>query len=251
MNQPDRAELKPRCAARKAALPGSGRSLKEARSTDPHGWADYNRLRKEFESLRVTSIKRKHAQVRSEYFSTVGARYIDSQRRGRDELQPIARPPSFEVPERATLANLLFPERCRDVNLEEIKEWTSHTDHCRLISSLAALCSRRCSPARKISKDLETTYIETEENEQSPDLYPVRCPSTVCLFCLGNSSLPAKDRERHLTKRANLKRHVIAEHIRHLEPGVSFCCPHPACSYHLHTVMELFNHAEVIHNVRH
>jgi hypothetical protein len=63
-------------------------------------------------------------------------------------------------------------------------------------------------------------------------------PSTLYLFYLNNTSLPSKDRERHFSKRSDLERHVNAEHLRYLEPGVKFPCPHPACSDHLRGPMK-------------
>jgi hypothetical protein len=156
------------------------------------------------------------------------------------------------MPERAPLADLLFPKVHENVKREKIVDWPSKTHHCTLVILLARLCSRRCSPVRKTKKDERTVYIETEENEQIPDFYPVIYPSTLCLFCLGDTSLSPKDRERHFSKRTNLKRHVKAQHLRYLKPGVKFPCPHSACSDHyLRDTIEFFYHAQAVHNVRH
>ena len=252
MAQPDLISLRIRCNAQKAALPRSGKCMKVARLEDPVGRADYNHLRKEFKSLRVTFLNKKRGQVWADYFSTVGARYIDLQRRGCEVTELKPEPPKFEVPERAPLADLLFPKVLENMKREEVVNWPSEMHHCTLISLLARLCSQPCSRDRRTKEDERTVYIEPVENEQTPDLFSVVCPSTLCLFCLGNTSLPAKDCERHFSKRTNLGRHVKAQHLRCLESDVKFLCPHPACSdYYLRDAMEFFNHVQVVHNVRH
>lgn len=69
-------------------------------------------------------------------------------------------------------------------------------------------------------------YVEVKEDERTPDLFPMLCLSTLCLFCLGDRLLPSKDRELHFPKRSNLRRHVQAQHVQRLEVGVKFPCSH-------------------------
>lgn len=133
-----------------------------ARVDDPVGCAEYDRLRKEYNSLRVTSFNERRDQVWADYFSTVGARYIDLQRRGCEVTELNPEPPTFEVPERAPLADLLFPKVHENVKREEVVDWPSETHHCTLVTLLASLCSRRCSPARRTKEDERTVYIELD-----------------------------------------------------------------------------------------
>jgi len=180
MADPDLVDLKMRRDAQRGALPGCGRRLKVAQVEDPVGHAEYIRLRKGFASLHKTLMNRKYEQVRANYFNTVDAHYIDQQHRGcvAAELPPA---PAFEVAERVPLADLLFPLRCADMKPKDVVDWPSETHHCSLVCLLTALCSRRCSPARKTKNDKQNVYIEVEEDGETPDRYPVICPSTLCL----------------------------------------------------------------------
>ena len=119
MAHPDLVDLKRRRDAQRAALPGCGTRLKQAQIEDPVGYAEFDRLRRDYDSLRKTLTNEKYEQVRADYFSTVGARYIDQQRRGCvvDDEPPA---PEFEVTERMPLADLLFPKRSADVKPEDV-----------------------------------------------------------------------------------------------------------------------------------
>jgi hypothetical protein len=245
MADPDLVNLKTRCCAQKAALPD--KTLKKGRISDPESYAEYVRLRKQYDSLRVSLLRDKREQVWTDYFSTVGAHYIDLQRRGYKEAELIAEAPQFEISERTQLVDLLFPNVNDDVKPSEVIDWPSDLHHCKIVDLLAALCSRRCSPARKTSRDERMVYIEPEV---SPDHYPIVCTSTICLFCLGDSSLPKESREFHYSRPSSLTRHVKTQHLRLLKG--TFLCPHPACLNHnLCNDMGFFNHALVVHNVRH
>jgi hypothetical protein len=118
--------------------------------------------------------------------------------------------PQFEVVERMPLVDLLFPKRSADVKLEDVTDWPLETHYCKLVTLLAILCNRRCSPALRSKKNEENVYVEIEKDERTPDLYFIVCSSTLYLFYLGDISLFSKNRERHFFKRTNLKRHVKA-----------------------------------------
>jgi hypothetical protein len=168
-------------------------------------------------------LRDKREQVWIDYFSTAGAYYIDLQRRGYKEAELIAEAPRFEIPERAQLVDLLFPNVNDNGRPSKVIDWPSDLHHCKIVGLLAGLCSRRCSPARKTSKDKRMVYIEPEV---SSDLYPIVCTSTICLFCLGDSSLSKESRELHYSRPSSLKRHVKTQHLRLLKG--TFLCPHPA-----------------------
>ena len=78
-------------------------------------------------------------------------------------------------------------------------------------------------------------FLDTE-----PEIYPMQCPGTQCLFCLGDDKLAADTRTRCFAKPLTLRRHVHTQHLKYLPEGKSFTCPHPACS--LQSV-QLTNHS--------
>jgi Protein of unknown function (DUF3435) len=251
MNSFDMVKLRAERDAKRQQLDNSDKVLKKAKIIDPKGFEEYELLRRRYDALRSLLMRQKFEQVREDYFSTVGARYIEEQHTGSTRIELPA--PTFEVPEREPLASLLFPKVNAELELEETLDWPSDAHHCHLIDLLVSLCSKRCLPERKSKQDEKTIYIEVEEDETTPDLYPIVCPSTLCLFCLGDTSLPLESRTRHFPKTSNLKRHVVVQHLRHQDLGVGFECPHPGCCENriLKSNAQYFNHAAIVHNVLH
>ncbi|OAX85254.1 hypothetical protein ACJ72_00376 [Emergomyces africanus] len=61
------------------------------------------------------------------------------------------------------------------------------------------------------------------------DTFPISCPGTQCLFCLGDSQLPHSARIYSFSRPDHLRRHVQNCHLRYLDPDALLWCPHPSC----------------------
>ena len=177
--------------------------------------------------------KRKLAMLfetsREHYFATLGATCLENQHLGRPEPEGPA-VLGFRFSERADLVKLLFPApRSQPASYEE-----QIRDSSQIIRLYAALCERRETPRLRQqtesyiveeSRDIKPCFLDTD-----PDIYPMKCPGTQCLFCLGDSSLTASIRTRCFSKPYTLTRHVHKQHLNHIPTKQSFLCPHPSCA---------------------
>lgn len=77
--------------------------------------------------------------------------------------------------------------------------------------------------------------------------FPIECPPTQCVFCLGNSALLLEDRTKTFRDRDGLKRHFERKHLRHCPDDEPLDCPHPNCDLKLFNKAHLRNHAAKIH----
>ena len=118
---------------------------------------------------------------------------------------------------------------------------------CTLLRYIAiriytSLCGRREDPrmrrrlqhnSRNQSESLDsrdTTDSKPCFPHLEPDIYPMRCPGTQCLFCLGDVSLAPKIRTRCFAKPFTLTRHVHNQHLQYRSAGQPFNCRHPPCT---------------------
>lgn len=95
--------------------------------------------------------------------------------------------PLYSFEERARLAHALFGK----VEPDDFDDRLSFERRCRSIADMAALIFRREVPrqdARRqdsgLSRELIEDSVILEPFQEEPDLFPLHCPSTVCLFCM-------------------------------------------------------------------
>jgi hypothetical protein len=217
------------------------------------------KFKKDYKSLFQRKLTSLFEASREEYFSTLGAACLENQHTGQEEP---AGPsiPTYRFPEREGLAKLLFlsPSEKSKSYQQQIK------DSCQIIRLYSSLCGRREYPRTRRgqqddSQDQPQSVDEVSEVkpcflDTEPDIYPMRCPGTQCLFCLGDVSLAANIRTRCFKNPFTLTRHVEKQHLRYLSKGQSFNCPHPSCSlegFILQDANHYKNHALVEHGIAH
>ena len=214
-------------------------------------------LKKDHDSLFRRKLTSLFEASRKEYFSTLGAACLENQHTGQDEA---AGPsiPAFRFSEREGLAKLLFPLPSQEAksSRQQIE------DSCQIIRLYSSLCGRREYPRTRrgpqdasqdqsdsVISNVKPCFLDTE-----PDIYPMRCPGTQCLFCLGDITLTADIRTRCFKNPYTLTRHVDKQHLRYLPKGQSFNCPHPSCSlegFVLQDANHFKNHALQGHDIAH
>ncbi|KAF1815641.1 hypothetical protein P152DRAFT_192051 [Eremomyces bilateralis CBS 781.70] len=155
----------------------------------------YEKYQSEQRHLRNERMRLKREleeEARRQYFRTAGTRYIDEQRRGiaREYIEP---KPVFQFEERERLAALLFQNR----DVREVSEEELYTQRIAAMDNLINLCGRhmtRPAPRRHLSLRDKSLEEVSEEKDVDPDLFPLVCPGTQCLFCLGNQGLGPQSR---------------------------------------------------------
>jgi hypothetical protein len=161
---------------------------------------DNNRLKKDHDRLSKTKLMELFETSREEYFSTLGAVCLENQHTGQEEpAGPSV--PTFCFNERDELAKLLFPSPTpKPKSYQQQIE-----DSCQIVRLYTALCGRREYPRTRRSRhDSEDLFEESKDVSEvkpcfldtEPDIYPMQCPGTQCLFCLGDVSLAATIRTR-------------------------------------------------------
>jgi Protein of unknown function (DUF3435) len=220
-----------------------------------------NRLERDLRSLTQRKVNELFEFSRQRYFETLGARCLQNQHTGQEEpAGPAA--PEFRFSEREGLARLLFPSSASTPASTQQRNSSS----CEIIRLYASLCGRREYPRPRRQPghagrdqpnavgseglaDVRPCFLDTD-----PDIYPIRCPGTQCLFCLGDTSLAAEIRTKSFGGPWSLTRHVQRQHLLYLPQGEPFTCPHPSCSldgvqldHHDHYK----NHALRVHGIVH
>jgi hypothetical protein len=189
------------------------------------------RLRKDHDSLFKRKLTSLFETSREEYFSKLGAACLENQHTGQEE-PACPSIPAFLFSEREALAELLFPSP----TLKPKSQQEQIEDSCQIIRLYTSLCGRREYPrtrcgARRDNQDqseelgdvsdVKPCFLDTE-----PDIYPMQCPGTQCLFCLGDVGLAANIRTRCFANPFTLTRHVHKQHLQYLPAGQSFTCLH-------------------------
>jgi hypothetical protein len=219
------------------------------------------KLKKDHDRLSRRKLTSLFEASREEYFSTLGAACLENQHTGQEEA---AGPsiPTFRFSEREGLAKLLFP-----LPSQKPKSYQQQIeDSCQIIGLYSSLCSRREYPRTRrgpqdASQDQSDSVKSNDASEvkpcfldTEPDIYPMRCPGTQCLFCLGDITLAATIRTRCFKNPFTLTRHVDKQHLHYLPKGQSFNCPHPSCSlegFILQDANHFKNHALQGHGIAH
>jgi len=189
--------------------------------------------------------------------STLGAACLENQHTGQDERAGPSMP-AFRFSEREALARLLFPPPTpKPASYQQQIE-----DSCEIIRLYASLCGRREYPRTRTRRQDLSKSVDLEEETEvkpcfldtEPDIYPMQCPGTQCLFCLGDVSLAASIRTRCFANPFTLTRHVHKQHLQYLPAGQPFTCPHPSCSldgFLLQDANHYKNHALLVHGIAH
>jgi len=221
----------------------------------------YQRLLRSLTAAKKIVDRRVSEGTREEFFRTAGTKYIDEERRG--VVQQYVEPtPVFDFEERAELAGLLFPKVTHphhprpNADLTERSEDEIYEKRIAVMRTMVSLCSRRMprpqphSRPRTLDPSLKAIKDEESEGEdEDPDTFPTLCPSTVCLFCLGDDSLSSTSRTFAFRRKAYLQKHVQEQHLRGKDWKKELECPHPHCEVELESDMHFKNHSANVHNV--
>jgi hypothetical protein len=217
---------------------------------------EFRRDHSRFFKRKLTSL---FEMSRQEYFENLGAACLENQHTGHKEPADPSKP-TFPFSEREALTKLLFPPP----TLKSKPHHKQIEDSCQIIRLYASLCGRREYPrARRgaqsdgqdqskestVVSEVKPCFLHTE-----PDMYPMQCPGTQCLFCLRDDSLAANIRTRCSANPFTLTRHVQKQHLQYLPAGQSFTCPHPLCfvdGFTLEDANHFKNHALTVHSVAH
>jgi len=171
------------------------------------------------------------------YFNNSSIRHIDEQRRGIASTYTEVTP-TFIFEERERLAVLL----CQNRDVTEMSEHEVYENRLSALRDMISLCGRR-----EASRQAPRQAYE-EITHEDPDLFPISCPGTQCLFCLGEASLCHSARTFSFSRRDALIRHTNG-HLRTRNWSKNPDCPHPVCEAKLDSDMHFKNHAAVIHNI--
>ena len=223
----------------------------------------HDRLHKEYKKMQARQETELLDSRRASYFNTVGTICLENQYTGQEEpAGPVA--PVFQFSEREELARLLFPSPDAKISYDQqIK------DSCQIVRLLTSLCDRRQYPrSRRQLRYDGSGEQEIESNKESntvwdvepcfldscPEIFPIQCPGTQCLFCLGDDRLTPEIRTRCFKNTYTLTRHVHAQHLRHIPPKSPIPCRHPHCQvvkYECKDVDHFKLHALQVHNIVH
>ena len=139
---------------------------------------------------------------------------------------------------RSRIASVLFGALTTQTRLEALG-----LDLCKSPQTwwIYALCERH--HADRSAPATTTSRCTTE-----PDLFPIVCPWTQRLFCLGNEQLSHVAQTFSFARLDTLQKHVESAHLRYLDRHQSLACPHPSCDAVLDGLEHFLNHAQRIHN---
>jgi len=201
-----------------------------------------SRLKRAHESLFQRKLTALFEDSRKEHFDTVGETALHNQHTGQTKpFRP--KTPHFRFSEREQLVKALFPSKLPISYQEKVES------SCEIIRLYESLCHRREN--RRVQhqmSDADSDIQEVADSEtllnvkpcfpdMEPGIYPLRCPGTQCLFCLGNEALDARTRTKSFARPSTMSRHVDEQHLKYLNQP--FTCPHPMCST---TGVRLENH---------
>lgn len=221
----------------------------------------YRTAQRTHRNMEIALLEDRLKDVKEDFFQAIDTREIEAQLRPRGKevrsngellAAALPPPPPHAFDERARLAVVLFQDPTAGAD-----DIAYRTRRCATIEDMVTLTFKRETPrqhkeqigtdiAAELAVELEPSGVQDE-----PDLYPVLCPSTVCLFCLGNEHITSLSRTYSYARKDSLSRHVKISHLRYIDPLADISCPHPACD----TVCQGHNgfkaHAAKVHNVWH
>ncbi|KAI9765002.1 MAG: hypothetical protein M1840_007924 [Geoglossum simile] len=248
----------------------SSRELRQMYGSMPKGkgtelYDRYYRLKLDLDSEEKFQESLMERDLRDQYFKTVHTTALERQ------LSVTSTPstssasttssPSYIGEETPTRVEHLFQERTRVADAlffssKDITEQELLEHRINIISDLTALCFLRETQNKRSSTLSKADRVAKEEVDEEkieelidPNLFPLVCPSTQCLFCLGNECLSYGARTYSFSRTDALRKHVQTAHLRYLETGDTVTCPHPVCEVKLEGIMHFKNHVATVHNI--
>ena len=92
---------------------------------------------------------------------------------------------------------------------------------------------------------------ELKEESPIPEIFPVKCKETQCIFCIGDDRQSYDRRMCTFSKPDKMKDH-IERHLEKRTPGKYECC-HPVCKAEgllLDNIILFKNHMEMVYGIR-
>ncbi|EEH33963.2 hypothetical protein PAAG_05012 [Paracoccidioides lutzii Pb01] len=132
----------------------------------------------------------------------------------------------FASAERACLARSLFQPLSSSVH----KTCELHGRRVQVIRDWTALCGLQGVPYKQKASLGDLVTLKGELKPIDVDIFPMICPATQCLFCLGNEQWACNFSPYSFSRTEKMRRHVYDCHLRYLASDACFPCPHPVCS---------------------
>lgn len=231
----------------------------EKRTTE---WRNLRNLQARRQWLRKKLLRQAKAEKRRHFFANVDNQDIRQSGLG----MPITHNPSVPVyilPPRANLAEIFSQEdpevtrlyqsdRRREalqnlVELGQMREPHPQNPASRMKwESNISIREGDCGPE---GVHMEDDISDIREAFENMELIPLQLPSTMCLFCLGDSELSFVTRTASFSRIDSLRRHIDDLHLSRYDQDVPIVCPHPSCDTSLQDVNHFKNHAATVHNV--
>ncbi|EDN03649.1 hypothetical protein I7I51_05473, partial [Histoplasma capsulatum] len=222
-------------------------SVPKSKGTALH--REYTELGDTIRAEKQTLHREAFEDMRQEFFATIDTVEIERQLLGLSISEELKMDDEdkvqFVFEERARLARNLF--RSSDCRTEDQHEL--YIRRVQTSQDWVSLCSLREGPRKRRVSSAESGVDITFDGIIDADTFPISCPGTQCLFCLGDSQLPHSARIYSFSRPDHLRRHVQNCHLPYLDPDTLLWCPHPSCPDALDGVEEFQGHALIVHNV--
>ncbi|OJD22352.1 hypothetical protein ACJ73_06295 [Blastomyces percursus] len=222
-------------------------SVPKSRGTALH--REYTELGDNIRAEKQTLHREAFEDMRQEFFATIDTVEIEKQLLGLSISEELKMNDDdkvqFVFEERARLARNLF--RSSDCRTEDQHEL--YVRRVQTSQDWVSLCSLREGPCKRRVSSADSGVDNTFDGIIDADTFPISCPGTQCLFCLGDSQLPHSARIYSFSRPDHLRRHVQNCHLRYLDPDALLWCPHPSCPDALDGVEDFQGHALIVHNV--
>jgi hypothetical protein len=215
----------------------------------------YNRARRDYQKTRKAVSRAILKQVQRDYRKQQALADIAKQLHERSPQDQVSGPPrhSAETPEasdrlsieRLAVLVALFSQPKKDASDESQRRSNA-------VKAVTKLCERQ-EPGRphvRHSKQSSPPANEQGFSDRKRAPHPTRCSPTQCIFCLGNTALESKARQRSFRDFYTLRTHFKLVHLDHLPDNEAIECPHPDCNETLRHKEHLQNHALHVHNTR-
>jgi hypothetical protein len=219
-------------------------SITKARRSELH--LEYSQLCNSIKYLRQNLQRESFHIIREEYFEKIDTVLIEKELLGLSAAEEFkvddGEQVHFTFHERARLAQNLFDSSDSKEGQDKI-----HIRRVQVITDWVALCSLREARNRKVIPT-HSTALSPSNGFVDADIFPLMCPGTQCLFCLGDVQLPHSAKTYSFSRLDHLRRHVQDCHLKFLDPD-SFTCTHPACEETLHNIPHFKDRGYFVHNV--
>lgn len=212
--------------------------------------------------LRKNLLKQAIAEKQHQFFANVDNRDIRQSRLGMSITHNPSTPVYSLLP-RANLAEIFRQEDTENTRPSESNR------RREALQNLIKLCQMRephhRNPASSLKRKtnipvqegdsglkgdpMKDDFRDIKEAFENMELIPLRLPSTICLFCLGDSELSSAARTASFSRIDSLRRHIDDLHLSHYDHDALIVYPHPTYNTSLQGVNYFKNHAATVHNV--